>query len=167
MSYIGNPPLVGSYKKLDDISSGFNGSTTTFNLTSGSTAVTPGSPNALIISLGGVVQEPTSSYTVSGSTIVFTTAPAASTAFWGVMFGDTLYVGVSQGTVTPAMLSTGGPSWDSTGPLSAAGGLIENTNTISASYQITNGKNALSGGILIISSGATITVPSGSTWSVV
>ena len=61
MSYIGNPPLIGAYQKLDDISSGFNGVTTTFNLTSATTAVTPGTPNALVISLGGVVQEPGSS----------------------------------------------------------------------------------------------------------
>jgi hypothetical protein len=167
MSYIGNPPLVGSYKKIDDISSGFNGVTTTFNLTSSSTAVTPGTPNALIISLGGVVQEPTSSYTVSGSTITFTTAPAASTAFFGVMLGDVLYVGVSSGTVAPGMLSTGGPSWDTTGQLSVTGAIIENAQTISANYTITSSKNAMSAGLITINSGVTVTVPSGSTWTIV
>jgi hypothetical protein len=167
MSYIGNPPLVGSYSKIDDISSGFNGATTTFNLTSASTAVTPGSANALIISLGGVVQEPTSSYTVSTSTITFTTAPAAGTSFWGVMLGDVLYVGVSSGTVAPGMLSTGGPSWDTTGQLSVTGAIIENAQTISSNYTITSSKNALSAGQITINSGVTVTVPSGSTWTIV
>ena len=165
MSYIGNPPLIGSYAKLDDISSGFNGVTTTFNLTSSSTAVTPGSANALIISLGGVVQEPTSSYTVSTSTI--TTAPAAGTAFWGVMLGNVLYVGVSSGTISPGMLSTGGPSWDTTGQLSVTGAIIENAQTISSNYTITSSKNALSAGQITINSGVTVTVPSGSTWTIV
>ena len=167
MSYIGNPPLIGSYAKLDDISSGFNGVTTTFNLTSSSTAVTPGSANALIISLGGVVQEPTSSYTVSTSTITFTTAPAAGTAFWGVMLGNVLYVGVSSGTISPGMLSTGGPSWDTTGQLSVTGAIIENAQTISSNYTITSSKNALSAGQITINSGVTVTVPSGSTWTIV
>ena len=167
MSYIGNPPLIGSYSKLDDISGSFNGSTTTFNLTSASAPITPGSPNALIISLGGVIQEPTSSYIVSGSTITFTTAPAASTTFWGVMLGDTLYVGVSSGTIAPGMLSTGGPSWDTTGQLSVTGAIIENAQTISSNYTITSAKNALSAGQITINSGVTVTVPSGSTWTIV
>ena len=36
MSYIGTIPTDGQYTILDDISSGFNGSEVTFNLTSGS-----------------------------------------------------------------------------------------------------------------------------------
>ena len=167
MSYIGNPPLVGSYSKLDDISGSFNGVTTTFNLTSNSTSVTPGSPNALIISLGGVVQEPTSSYTVSNNTITFTTAPASGTAFWGVMLGNVLYVGVSSGTISPGMLSAGAPSWDTTGQLSVTGAIIENAQTISSNYTITSAKNAVSAGQITINSGVTVTVPSGSTWTIV
>jgi len=41
MSYIGTAPTDGQYSILDDISSGFNGSTTTFNLSSGGTEVVP------------------------------------------------------------------------------------------------------------------------------
>ena len=52
MSYIGVNPTSGQYSILDDISSGFNGSTTTFNLSSGGTAVVPQTDaNALISSL--------------------------------------------------------------------------------------------------------------------
>ena len=35
MAYLGRGLNSGNYLKLDDISSGFNGSATTFNLTSG------------------------------------------------------------------------------------------------------------------------------------
>ena len=45
-------------------------------------------------------------------------------------------------------------------------GLVENSATISADYTITTGNNALSAGPITINSGVTVTVPSGSTWSV-
>jgi hypothetical protein len=83
------------------------------------------------------------------------------------MLGDVLYVGVSQGTVSYGMLSTGGPSWDTTGQLSVTGAIIENAQTISANYTITSSKNAMSAGLVTINSGVTVTVPSGSTWTIV
>ena len=43
MAYLGRELTSGNYLKLDDISSQFNGSTTTFNLTSGGQAFYPGS----------------------------------------------------------------------------------------------------------------------------
>ena len=45
-------------------------------------------------------------------------------------------------------------------------GVHENSATISADYTITTGNNALSAGPITINSGVTVTVPSGSTWSV-
>jgi hypothetical protein len=39
MAYVGKVPLTGAYQILDDISSGFNGSTATFTIPSGSTFV--------------------------------------------------------------------------------------------------------------------------------
>lgn len=46
-------------------------------------------------------------------------------------------------------------------------GYIENANTISVSSTINTGNNAISGGPVTVNSGVTITVPSGSTWTVV
>ena len=37
-NYLGRSPTTGSYEKLDDIDSGFNGSNTAFNLTAGSSS---------------------------------------------------------------------------------------------------------------------------------
>ena len=88
MSYIGNPPVNGVFRKLDTIAASFNGSTTSFNLTSGGAAVSPGLTTNLIISLGGIIQEPNTAYTVSGSVISFTAAPPAGTSFWGIQLGD-------------------------------------------------------------------------------
>jgi hypothetical protein len=46
-------------------------------------------------------------------------------------------------------------------------GLFEHANTISANYSITSGNNAMSGGPITINSGISVTVPSGSTWTIV
>lgn len=78
---------VSNIKVLDDISGSFNGSTQTFALTSGSIAVTPANAQQLRIVLGGVVQSPGVDYNVSGSNVVFTTAPDAALDFSGVSYG--------------------------------------------------------------------------------
>lgn len=46
-------------------------------------------------------------------------------------------------------------------------GLYENASTISANYTIATGNNAMSSGIITIADGVTVTVPDGSTWSIV
>jgi hypothetical protein len=107
MGFIGTTPLVGNYNKLADISSGFNGSTTDFTLQVGSVNVTPPQETTMIISVGGLIQEPVTAYTVSGSTISFTSAPAAGADFFGVLLGDTMSIGTpSDATITAAKLAT-------------------------------------------------------------
>ena len=46
-------------------------------------------------------------------------------------------------------------------------GLYEHEHTIDANYSITSGSNAMSAGPITISSGYSVTVPSGSTWVIV
>ena len=105
MPYIGKEPEHGNYQRIDTIASSFNGSTTVFNLRADSVSVYPTSPATMIISLGGVIQEPNTSYTVTGDQITFTTAPASGTTFWGVSLGDTLDIGTpSDESVTEAKL---------------------------------------------------------------
>ena len=89
MPYIGRGPAKsGAFRILDDVSGSFNGSTTSFALTVGSSALTVGLPETLLIAVDGVVQEAGSAYTISGSNIVFTAAPQADATFWGVELGD-------------------------------------------------------------------------------
>ena len=105
MGYVGTAPLSGDYRKLDDISSGFNGSTTGFTLQVGSVNVTPPKETTVMISVGGILQEPVSAYTISGSTITFTAAPESGADFFGVMLGDTLSIGTpADDTVTGAKI---------------------------------------------------------------
>jgi hypothetical protein len=61
-----------------------------------------------------------------------------------------------------------GTAWGSVGGgNTTALGLWENAATISADYTITAGNNAMSAGPITVDSGVTVTVPSGSTWTVV
>ena len=103
MGYVGTAPLSGDYRKLDDISGSFNGSTTDFTLQVGSANVTPPKETTMLISVGGILQEPVSAYTVSGSTISFTSAPASGADFFGILLGDTMAIGTpSDATITAA-----------------------------------------------------------------
>jgi len=76
MSYIGrNINNLSDRAKLDSISTS---ATATFNLLLNSVAYVPSSAESLTVSLNGVIQAPQSSYTVSGSTIVFASNLASS-----------------------------------------------------------------------------------------
>lgn len=106
MGYIGKSPEHGRFAKVDQINSGFNGSATTFNLTVDSVAIYPTNPQNLLISIGGVLQQPGTDYTVSAATLTLTSAPAASTDFFGVLLGDVLDIGTpSDGSVTVSKMA--------------------------------------------------------------
>ncbi len=109
MAYIGRQLVRGENRALDDISGSFNGSTTAFNLTVGSSASAPGSINQLWISIGGVMQKPSTDFTVSDSQITFTTAPASGLSFWGMIQGDQVDSNTpADATVTPSKIATSG-----------------------------------------------------------
>ena len=107
MPYLGKSPQHGNYSKLDDFSGDFDGSDATHAVASNGVAITPVRPEALIISINGVIQEPTTDYTVSGTNITFTTAPTAGDNFFGVAMGEQLAIGTpSDATITAAKLDT-------------------------------------------------------------
>ena len=228
MPYIGNNLRSNNaYKTIDDVSSSFNGSTQTFALTVGSSAPVPFPKyeTQLIISVGGVVQEPGTGFTLSGTNIVFGSAPAAGESFFGVIlaaadylnaggtfpdgttgvpsitFSDDPDTGIfrsgsglvsissngtkvatfpsSQGTNGQALL-TDGAGVLSFGDVATSGGATgggndkvfqENSPTVTTNYTIgtTFGAtaNALSAGPITINAGVTVTIPSGSVYTVV
>ena len=99
MPYIGNNLRSNNaYQTIDDISGSFNGSTTSFALQVGSASPIPFPKyeTQLIISVGGVVQEPDSSGTTGfkllGTNIVFSSAPASGEAFFGVILASADYL---------------------------------------------------------------------------
>ena len=89
MAYIGRQQSSSTFLKLDDISSQFNTSTTTFNLTLGGEAFFAGNPYSLLVSLGGVIQEPISSFTIVENQINFAAAPMAGADFFIVVLATT------------------------------------------------------------------------------
>jgi hypothetical protein len=110
LEYISLEASVSSsnYTKLDNISSSFNGSSTSFGLAVSGIAYYPVSANTLGIYVGGVAQEPLLSYSVSGSNIVFTEAPASGLTFWGVGYGTTAVAtlnGIVPGSVSAPAIS--------------------------------------------------------------
>jgi hypothetical protein len=106
MAYIGKQPVVGNFVKLDAITTS---ATATYNLLNGGVAYFPQTANNCIVSLNGVIQSPTSAYTISGSTIVFSDALTASDSIdFILVLGDVLSIGTpSDGTVTSAKLASG------------------------------------------------------------
>jgi len=107
VAYIGNPPYLGQWRKLDDISGSFNGATTTFTTSVAGSNVTAGTAQQLLVSLGGVIQSPNTDYTVTTNSITFTTAPASGLSFSAVLMGDTLNTGApSDGAVTTSKLAS-------------------------------------------------------------
>jgi hypothetical protein len=99
MPYIGNTiRAADDYRLIDDISSGFNGSTTSFALqVAGSAPVPfPKSPQQVLISVNGVIQEPdptgTSGFNLVGTNIVFSSAPTNGHAFFGIIYATADYL---------------------------------------------------------------------------
>ena len=108
MPYLGPQPKLGRNREVDDISSGFNGSATAFTLAVSGSNVSPGPANDIYVSLGGVIQTPNQDFTIAGSTITFTTAPASGLSFFAVVLGqsiDSSVVTPADGSVTGTKLS--------------------------------------------------------------
>ena len=144
MAYIGTAPTDGQYTILDDISSGFNGSEVTFNLTSGGTAVVPQTDANALISISGVVQY-TSAYSISGSQITFSSAPLSTDNFSGRVLGNSKDIGTpTDGTVSSSSLSstffmTNGQTFNNISLSSGDNGMAVGTITVSGTLTIPSG----------------------------
>ena len=147
MAYVGKSPLTGAYQVLDNIASGFNASAVAFNLTVSGTAVSPGTEANCIISISGVVQDP-SAFVISGSQITFTSPPAATDTFFGTVLGNTFDIG------TPTDSSVTSGSLSSTF-------FVKNSQTWSSISMAGSTNGALVGPVTV---SGTITIPSGSTF---
>ena len=81
MAYIGRAPNIGEFKKVDVSSWTFNASNVSFPL-----GHQVGDVNQLIVSLNGVIQEPTADFVLQagGNNLVFTTAPDANDSCFAI-----------------------------------------------------------------------------------
>jgi len=105
MAYLGRGlDKISNIEVLDNIT--FTNSAGPYNITKSSTAFVPASANALVISIDGVIQSP-SSYTLSVATITFDTSMAStSTMNFMYQIGAGVITTPSDGSVGTAQLAT-------------------------------------------------------------
>jgi hypothetical protein len=73
-----------TYSLLDNISSGFDGTRTSFQMTVSGIPFSPASFNSLLVFIGGVIQPPLVGFTITGSAIIITSAPSSGVTFYGI-----------------------------------------------------------------------------------
>ena len=104
MAYIGRQPTVGNFRICDAISV-VNGQAA-YTMQVGGVNVIPESANNMIVSLNGVIQKPGSSYTVSSSTITFSSNLSTGDVIDFIqILGGVANIGTpTDGTVTSAKI---------------------------------------------------------------
>tara|TARA_B100000575_G_scaffold277189_1_gene263289 strand:+ start:372 stop:1175 length:804 start_codon:yes stop_codon:yes gene_type:complete len=105
MPFIGTQPEVGGYSVLDALTAS---ATASYTLQKDSANFVPNTANQLLVSLNGVIQKPGSSFTVSGSTLTFSSALSSSDSIDFILaMGEPLLVGTpSAGSVNTTQLAT-------------------------------------------------------------
>jgi len=122
MPYIGHEPTnAGNFYILDDFNGlGQDGSSNTYDQNANGTivnyklmvagvAITPNVDN-LIVTIDGVLQHPTDAYSISGSILTFTEAPASGVDFHVVIMGQSATVG--EGSIGADELEVSGDGTD-------------------------------------------------------
>jgi len=108
MPYVGKTPSIGNFQVCDAISV-VNGQAA-YTMQVGGVNVSPESANHMLVSLNGILQAPTSSFTVSGSTITFASNLVTGDVIDFIqILGNVLDLGVpSDSTVSLAKLTATG-----------------------------------------------------------
>ena len=148
MAYLGASPLASFASPSKDTFSGDN-STTSFNM-----GQSVADPNQIEVFVDNVRQEPTSAYTVNGTTLTFTGTPATGS--------NNIYVIHKQGVIGNGLLPTSGRDSDRVGSLTVDGastltGNITTSGNISATSGSITGGGALSG-VTTLTTSSTATI---------
>ena len=103
--YIGKQPVVGNFQVCDAITV-VNGQAA-YTMQVSSSNVEPENANHMLVSLNGILQQPGSSFTISGATITFASNLATGDSIdFIILLGNVLDIGQpSDGTVTNAKLA--------------------------------------------------------------
>ena len=148
--YIGKQPVVGNFQVCDSISV-VNGQAA-YTMQVGGSDVEPESANHMLVSLNGVLQAPTSSFTISGATITFASNLATGDSIDFIMLlGNVLDIGTpSDGVITEPKLAanTGGiVDWQAvvTGATTMVAGRGYFVNTTSSAFTMTLPSSAARG----------------------
>jgi len=109
MAYLGRAPNIGEFKKVDVSSWTFNASNVSFPL-----GHQVGDVNQLIVSLNGVIQEPTTDFLLQagGNNLVFTTAPDSGDSCFAISIGGNAGDAVGTGSITADKLAANLKTFD-------------------------------------------------------
>jgi len=100
MPYIGRGITTGDFTVIT-LTESFDGSRVAFTMSE-----SVGNVNQLLVILSGVLQHWTDAFTISGTTLTFSSAPAASETIKILKLGDVVNIGVpSDASVTPAKMA--------------------------------------------------------------
>lgn len=132
------------------------------------------------VTLAGAVTGFQTFAAIGNANITYYTIAGQGTSEWEVGIGtytasgttlsrDTVLASSNSGSLVNFSAGTKDVFCDYPAGRAVIGGMgyIENAATITTSSTINTGNNAISGGPVTVNSGVTVTVPSGSTWTVV
>ena len=103
----------------------------------------------------------------SSDTTCFPVFVTAATGDQAPKTGSNLTFNSATGALGATSYTGDGSSLTGVASTVADGCIYENSQTISNNYTITTNKNAMSAGPITVASGATLTIPSGSTYTIV
>ena len=159
MAYIGNVPADSytSFSKQTITGDGGTGYTLDYPVANA---------REVEVFVNNVRQEPDVAYTASGTTLTMTGAVSSSDDFYVVFQGKAIQTVVPpDGSVTTAMIS---PSVALGGPSVGTDSVIRyNAQTISENITVPASANGFSAGPMTIASGYTVTITSGSYWTII
>lgn len=147
-NYVGNiiqNPILG-----DDVFSG-NGATTAFTL---SRNMGTGNETALLVTISGVTQAPTAAYTVSGTTLTFTSAPPSGTNNIRVR-----YIGAMA--VNAALASTAATNAAASATAASTSASNASTSASTANIALANTQSAIASAVLPLISTSTTSLAIG------
>jgi len=109
MAYIGKTPVIGNFVKLDSITA-VNGQAAYTMQNGGANFTSYDNVNQFLVSLNGILQAPTDSFTVSGSTLTFASNLSTGDVIdFVLVLGNSLDIGTpSDNTVSLAKLTATG-----------------------------------------------------------
>jgi hypothetical protein len=139
MAYIGKTPVIGNFVKLDSITV-VNGQAAYTMQNGGANFTSYDNVNQFLVSLNGILQSPTDSFTVSGSTLTFASNLSTGDVIdFVLVLGNSLDIGTpSDNTISTAKLQANAVTSAKLGTDVALGKVLQVVNATYSTSTTTN-----------------------------